>query len=96
MSGPTRERERELLDLIEALNAELTRARELAAWFQAEYTRTLPVVANFRMWRSGGDTQTFHAQLGGDTCGKALALGPVAPMQAMTELNDWTARKERS
>lgn len=56
----------------------------------------LPVVANFRMWRTGGDTRTFHEQLRGDFCGRALALGTVAPMQAMTELNDWIARKEKA
>jgi hypothetical protein len=79
------------------LRDQLTRARELAAWFQADHSRTLPVVANFRLWRMGHlDGPTFHAQLRGETCDKAIALGPVAPMQALAELNDWLARKERT
>ena len=86
--------EHALMTEIADLKAELLRARELAAWFQAEYTRMLPVVAAFRFWRMGGDKLVFITQLSGDACGKALALGSVAPMQALTELNDWIARKK--
>ena len=85
-----------LLEQIADLKAELTRARELAEWFRADHTRTLPVVAHFRLWRMGHqDAPTFHTNLRGDSCGKALSLGPVIPMQAMAELNDWCARKEK-
>jgi hypothetical protein len=95
MSEPTAN-ERALLKQIADLKAELTRARELAAWFRDDHTRTLPVVASFRLWRMGHqDTETFHEDLRGDTCGKAIALGPVVPIQAMGELNDWCERKER-
>ena len=70
--------------------------RALAEWFRADHTRTLPVVASFRLWRMGHqDTATFHEHLHGDTCGKAISLGPVVPMQAMAELNDWIARTRK-
>ena len=93
--SPT-DRERLLLAQIESLKAELTRAHELAAWFRDDHTRTLPVVANFRLWRMGHqDTEAFHANLRGDSCGKAISLGPVVPIQAMGELNDWCERKAR-
>ena len=92
---PPTDNERALLAQIESLKAELERARELAAWFRDDNTRTLPVVANFRLWRMGHqDSPTFHANLRGDSCGKAISLGPVVPIQAMGELNDWCARKE--
>lgn len=88
--------EHALLEQIADLKAELERARELAAWFRDDHTRTLPVVANFRLWRMGHqDTEAFHANLHGDSCGKAISLGPVVPIQAMGELNDWCARKAR-
>lgn len=78
-----------LLKQIADLKAELTRARELAAWFRDEHTRTLPVVASFRRWRMGHqDAAAFHEHLRGDTCGKALSLEPVVPMQAMADLLD--------
>ena len=93
--SPT-DRERALLAQIESLKAELTRAHELAAWFQADHTRTLPVVANFRLWRMGHQSAAeFHEHLLGDTCGKVISLGPVVPIQAMGELNDWCERKAR-
>lgn len=93
---PLSDNERMLLDQITSLKAELERARELAAWFRDEHERTLPVVASFRRWRMGHqDTPAFHEHLRGDTCGKAISIGLVAPMQAMSELNDWCARKER-
>ena len=94
--SPTTDNECALLEQTTNLKAELTRARELAAWFRDDYTRTLPVVANFRRWRMGHQPAAeFHEQLLGDTCGKALSLGPVVPMQAMSELNDWLERKDR-
>ena len=88
--------ERALLAQIADLKAELTRARELAEWFRADHTRTLPVVANFRLWRMGHQNDAeFHEHLRGDSCGKAISLGPVVPIQAMGELNDWCTRKEK-
>ena len=67
----------------------------VAAWFRGEHERTLPVVVSFRWWRMGHqDTEAFHKRLDDDDCGRALGLGPVAPMQAVVELNDWIVRKE--
>ena len=97
MSGPshTPDNERALLEQITSLKAELTRARELLVWFRADHERVLPVVVNFRWWRMGHqDTEAFHKRLDDDDCGRALGLGPVAPMQAVVELNDWIVRKE--
>ena len=77
------------------LQAELTRARDLLVWFRAEHERTLPVVVNFRWWRMGHqDTDTFHKRLRDDDCGRALGIGTVAPMKAVSELNDWIVRKD--
>jgi hypothetical protein len=78
------------------LQEQLTRARELAVWFRDEQARTLPVVVSFRWWRMGHqDTEAFHKRLLDDDCGRAIGLGPVVPMQAMSELNDWLERKDR-
>lgn len=81
---------------IEDLKAQLTRARELAEWFRADHERTLPVVASFRRWRMGHQSdKEFLAYLRDDTCGYAISLGPVVPIQAMGELLDWRAQKPR-
>ena len=35
------------------------------------------------------DTEVFHKRLRDDDCGCALEIGPDAPMQAVSELNNW-------
>jgi hypothetical protein len=62
---------------------------KLAAYFQDDYTKKLPVIAAFRRWRSGAmTTDELLARLDEDDLAEALGYEKVPPMQGLTILND--------
>jgi len=65
----------------------------LAAFFQDDYTRKLPVIAAFRRWRNGSlTTEAFLKRLGEDDLAPVLHHEPVPPMEGLTILNDYRSR----
>lgn len=62
---------------------------ELAAFFQDDYGRKLPVVAAFRQWRHGIlTTEEFLELLRKDDLAEVLRHESVPPMKGLTALND--------
>jgi len=62
---------------------------ELAAYFQDDYSKKLPVIAAFRRWRSGGiTTEEFLKRLSADDLADVLRIEPVPPMLGLALLND--------
>ena len=62
---------------------------ELAAFFQDDYSKKLPVIAVFRRWRSGHlSTEAFLKRLSEDDLADELRYEPVPPMLGLALLND--------
>ena len=62
---------------------------ELAAFFQDDYSKKLPVIAAFRRWRGGAiTTDEFLARLDEDDLADVLRYEPVPPMKGLMILND--------
>jgi len=65
---------------------------ELAAFFQDDYTRKLPVIAAFRRWRSGVlTTEEFLARLREDDVCDVLRHEPTPSPDGLAALNDFRA-----
>jgi hypothetical protein len=63
---------------------------KLAAYFQDDYAKKLPVIAAFRQWRSGVlTTEQFLAFLRADGLGALLRYEGVPPMRGLALLNDY-------
>lgn len=68
---------------------DLAAVLELAAFFQDDYSKKLPVIAAFRRWRSGAiTTDEFLARLDEDDLAGVLGYEPVPPMRGLMILND--------
>jgi len=66
-----------------------TAVLELAAFFQDDYEKKLPVIAAFRRWRSGAiTTDEFLARLAEDDLADVLRYETVPPMRGLAILND--------
>lgn len=66
----------------------------IAAYFQDDYSLKLPVIAAFRLWRSGGlSTEEFLQRLRADDLAPVLRMEPVPPMAGLTILNDHREKK---
>jgi hypothetical protein len=62
---------------------------ELAAFFQDDYSKKLPVIAAFRRWRSGAlTTEAFLTRLREDDVAETLRYEAVPPMKGLAILND--------
>lgn len=69
--------------------SDLDAVLELAAYFQDDYSKKLPVIAAFRRWRGGHlSTEAFLKRLGEDDLADVLRIEPVAPMRGLALLND--------
>lgn len=76
--------------------SDLAAVLELAAYFQDDYTKKLPVIAAFRRWRSGQiTTPEFLDRLREDDLADVLRIEPVAPMRALALLNDHRQSKRQ-
>ena len=71
---------------------ELDAVLELAAFFQDDYSKKLPVIAAFRLWRGGHlTTDEFLARLREDDLADVLRIEKVPPMEGLAILNDHRA-----
>jgi len=62
---------------------------ELAAYFQDEHTKKMPVIVAFRRWRNGSlTTEEFLKRLGEDDFADVLRYEKVPPMKGLAILND--------
>ena len=69
--------------------SDLDAVLKLAAYFQDDYSKKLPVIAAFRRWRSGAlTTAEFLKRLGEDDLAEVLRYEPIAPMRGLSLLND--------
>jgi hypothetical protein len=76
------------------IEEELAAVLELAAYFQDEHTKKMPVIVAFRRWRNGIlTTEEFLDRLRADDVGKLLSYDPVVPMEGLTILNDYRQAK---
>jgi len=73
-----------------AANPDFAAVLELAAFFQDDYNKKLPVIAACRRWRNGTTTtEEFLKCLGADDVAKVLLnYEPVAPLGGLMILND--------
>jgi hypothetical protein len=68
---------------------DLATVLELAAFFQEDYEKKLPVIAAFRRWRSGAlTTEEFLKRLSEDDLADVLRYEAVPPMKGLAILND--------
>jgi hypothetical protein len=69
--------------------SDLDAVLELAAYFQDDYSKKLPVIAAFRRWRNGSmTTEELLSRLDEDDLADVLRYEPVPPMRGLVILND--------